>query len=280
MSNANFIISYDGPALIEHKMSVRDLIPVLEAVQKLLDTTNSILNDEGTEIQIHVQATEPKCFSIDFILQIVQHLENLPHDTFDALFDVNRLIRILFGKDGLIACIKRLKGNADNNANIPEDLLDLYHDLSIRKLIEKIISPLKKPGFEEISISDDRKKIIKIGKKEVPYFCVPKMEEKILSEKHLRLKLSIITLTFKKGNKWRLSHKDKTISVTITDDAFLREIDEDIAKFSKGDTLICSVLERQKQNVKGVKSEYILEKVITHKHAGEQLGLDLPTKKP
>lgn len=271
MSKANFIISYDGPALIEHKMNVQDLVPVLGAVQKLLDTTNSILNDEGTKIQVDVQVTEPKCFSVDFIVQILQqleHLQNVPHDIpVRVISDVGRIIRILFEENGLLASIKQFEGKTDDSVNISEELRDLYHNHLIRKLIEKIIRPLKKPGFEEISISNGRKQIFKINKEEAPYFRAPKIEEKILLEKHLKLELSIIALTFKKGNKWQLSHEGKKINVTITDDAFLREIDEDIAKFSKGDTLICSVLERKKQTVKGEKSEYILEKVITHKHA-------------
>ena len=54
MSRATFTIAYDGPALTNHTMDVRDLAPAMLAVGQLCDAANVVLNGERSKIQVHV----------------------------------------------------------------------------------------------------------------------------------------------------------------------------------------------------------------------------------
>jgi len=66
MSEATFTIVYDGPALRDHSMDVRDLAPAMLGLGELFDAANSALNGDNARIKVQVKATEPGCFQITF----------------------------------------------------------------------------------------------------------------------------------------------------------------------------------------------------------------------
>lgn len=66
MSRATFTIAYDGPALRDHAMDVRDLAPAMMGLGQLFDAANTALNGDGTRVRVQVKATEPGCFQINF----------------------------------------------------------------------------------------------------------------------------------------------------------------------------------------------------------------------
>jgi hypothetical protein len=81
---------------------------------------------------------------------------------------------------------------------------------------------------------------------------------------------SIVSLSFKAGNKWRLSDGHGSAkSVTVHDAEFLEKIDSNDVRFGKGDLLIFNVREVDRRTPKGLKSEYEILRVIEHRPAGE-----------
>src|ERR1700733_2424669 len=72
MSRATLTIAYDGPALREHAMDVRDLAPAMLGVGQLLDAANAALNGDNARIKVQVKATEPGCFQITF--EVIQSM--------------------------------------------------------------------------------------------------------------------------------------------------------------------------------------------------------------
>ena len=63
-----FHVVYDGRALDEHLMDVRDLSPAMLAISDLLTHTNKELNGDKLEIQLKVRANfKAGSFGIEFV---------------------------------------------------------------------------------------------------------------------------------------------------------------------------------------------------------------------
>jgi hypothetical protein len=101
----------------------------------------------------------------------------------------------------------------------------------------------------------------------------PEVPEEILTDAVRRSAYSIISLAFKEDNKWRLNDGSNAISVSIDDADFLQKVDNNQASFSKGDILICDVRVIQRQTDSGLRTEYIVERVVERRPAARQLPL-------
>jgi hypothetical protein len=50
-------VVYDGPALAEHAMDVRDLAPALLAIAETLEEANTVLNGNRAQVRVQVHAS-------------------------------------------------------------------------------------------------------------------------------------------------------------------------------------------------------------------------------
>ena len=82
-----------------------------------------------------------------------------------------------------------------------------------------------------------------------------------------RYAFSIVSLAFKEDNKWRLTDGQNTFSVLMKDEAFQYKVDNNDIAFAKGDVLVCDLRTVQWQVEDGVKSEYEVVRVVTHRSA-------------
>ena len=297
MSRATLTIAYDGPALRDHAMDVRDLAPAMLGLGQLFDAANSALNGDNAQIKVQVKATEPGCFQITFevIQTIGDHLIALlsgPHVTAAANL-IGLLVGVPTGGIGLISLIKRLKGGkfdkieqlpegtvrltfGDENIDVPISLLRLYQDVAVRTATQKIVEePLKKEGIDSFEIRDHQKVIVHITKKESGFYAKPQVPDSTLVDDIRTSAFSIISLAFKEDNKWRLNDGTNAISAAIEDIDFLNRVDANQISFSKGDILICEVRVVQKQTEGGLKTEYTVVRVVEHRPGARQLPLPL-----
>jgi hypothetical protein len=297
MSSATITIAYDGPALRDHAMDVRDLAPAMLGLGQLFDAANSALNGDNAQIKVRVKATEPGCFQITFevIQTLGKHLIALlagPTVTAAANL-VGLLVGVPAGTIGLIGLIRFLKGGkfdkvdslpagmvrltiGDEHIDIPLALLRLYQDVAVRTATQKVIEePLKRDGMESFEVREHLRVIVRITRKEAPYFAKPNVPDATLVDDIRRSAFSIISLAFKEDNKWRLNDGANAISATIEDEDFLSRVDANQIAFSKGDILICDVRVLQKQTDAGLKTEYTVVRVVEHRPAVRQLPLPL-----
>jgi hypothetical protein len=82
MSNhERFHVVYDGPALTEHRMDVRDLAPALVAFADLFTAANKEINGDAAEVRVQVNASfKAGSFGIDLVAS--QHLLSQIKDIF------------------------------------------------------------------------------------------------------------------------------------------------------------------------------------------------------
>lgn len=295
MSKASFTIAYDGPALRDGAMDVRDLAPALLAVGQLFDAANSVLNGDNARVNVQVTATGQGSFEIVFDL-----LQTLPQqlvgifsgEVVTAALNLKELV--ITGTavtGGLVWLIKYLSGRKierteqlseskvrltieGESIEVPITLLRLYQDLAVRTALQQVVDePLKREGIDVFEIRENKRPIITVVQSEAIYFAKPELADEVLIQETRRSAFSIISLAFKEDNKWRLFDGNTQISALIEDQSFLQRVDANQIAFAKGDILLCEVRVTQKRTGEGLRTDYVVEQVVEHRPAARQLPL-------
>jgi len=64
-----FSVSYDGDALTQNTMDVRDLAPALLALGQSFERVNSLSNGDRASVSLRIRATKPGSFEVVLFLQ-------------------------------------------------------------------------------------------------------------------------------------------------------------------------------------------------------------------
>ncbi|MDA0734767.1 MAG: hypothetical protein O2909_08055 [Chloroflexi bacterium] len=67
-TSTELVFAYEGDALTEHTMDVRDLAPALLAFGQAFERANSLLNGERAVINPRIRATQPGSFELWLLL--------------------------------------------------------------------------------------------------------------------------------------------------------------------------------------------------------------------
>ncbi|KKW10529.1 MAG: hypothetical protein UY50_C0032G0005 [Parcubacteria group bacterium GW2011_GWA2_49_9] len=296
-TTALFRLAYDGPALANHEMDVKDLAPALLAVGELLEEANSILNNNRVSLTVNIKATEPG--SIDVVLSAFQSLSSQVVGLFNSdgtnallnVVDILKLLGIGGGTTGLIALIKWIKNRPIKNItkidtkNFKIEMedgevrmtnkteIDLFSVLSIRKNMETIVhTPLKREGIEKVAFSINDKKE-EINKKESEYFEAPVVSEEPIDEIEIEQSLQIVNISFQPGGKWRFSDGNATFFADILDEEFVEKVQRNMTSFAKDDVLRVKLKRKQSILSGSIKTDYIILKVLDHRSAAITIKL-------
>ncbi len=271
---------YDGPALQSGDMNVRDLASALLAMSDIIEKANRTLVGDETEVSINIHSVERGSFTVE--LSVIQSLYKQAIKFFSSN-TVNAFINISIVVGGLFKLVKVAKGRLpkrilplDSKANevriefeegdsfvVRKESVELFRDLEIRTKTFEVIKPLEREGVEEFVLEPQKKESIKVGKEEIIYFIPPIPGEEQLGENETEQTFSIVSLSFKEDNKWRLSDGVNVYNVKFLDEDFQRRIQRGIG-FTKHDLLKVKLRTRQWRNMTGLKTEYEVLKVIEH----------------
>ncbi|KQF79219.1 hypothetical protein APC21_05315 [Acinetobacter baumannii] len=287
-----FHVVYDGKALEEHLMDVRDLAPAMMAISDLLTHANKEINGDKLEIQLNVKANfKTGCFGIEFVehLSWVNQIKDLlVGPTATALANASGILGLVgfFGGAtvGVIQIYKKLKGNPPvkieetvdhakvfytetEYLEVDKRALRLYRSKVIASDIEKMLEPLSKDGIDSFYVVKemlDENVELFIDKKEVEYFKFQDIDDH-LSESITETFLQIESISFKEKNKWRFNNGGSTFNASITDEVFLQKIDSGLLRFGKGDLLKVKLKTIQFLAHTKLKTEFEVMEVIEHK---------------
>ncbi|MDQ9818369.1 hypothetical protein RFY44_05675 [Acinetobacter bereziniae] len=287
-----FHVVYDGKALEEHVMDVRDLAPAMMAISDLLAHANKEINGDKLEIQLNVKANfKTGCFGIEFIehLSWVNQIKDLlVGPTATALANASGILALVgfFGGAtvGVIQIYQKLKGKPPvkieetvENAKVfyseteylevDKRALRLYRSKVIASDIEKMLEPLSKDGIDSFYVVKemfDENVELFIDKKEIEFFKFQDIDDH-LNESITETFLQIESISFKEKNKWRFNNGGSTINASISDDAFLQKIDSGLLRFGKGDLLKVRLKTIQFLAHTKLKTEFEVVEVIEHK---------------
>ena len=72
MSKASFRVAFDGEAVAQHTMNVRDLAPALLALSDAFIEANQIVHGEKTAVEVHITPQiDENCF--DICIEVIQY---------------------------------------------------------------------------------------------------------------------------------------------------------------------------------------------------------------
>lgn len=309
MSATRFTIAFDGPALNEGRMDVRDLAPALLSLGRFIEASNRTINGPDHPVKVEAVATGIGSFevAIDVILPLWETLRGLliSSDVDGALklLQIMGLVTVGVGpaSKGLIWLLREIRGkpitsaahNKDGTVTVrypgddgsqtsvvvPLEVLRLYQEVAVQKELSQLLKTLEKEAVDSISFYYPEKGMEVIS----PPVVLTKSDRSLvrpvdpISETVIdttqKMALSIRSLAFQEGNKWRLFDGQNVITATIEDRDFLDKVDRSIARFAKGDVLICLVRTVQMQTLEGLKTEHTVLQVDEHRPAPTQFSI-------
>lgn len=304
MSQAHFSLTYDGDAVRDGEIDVADLAPALLALAQAVKSTGKVVL--GSEADVSLKIRTMKSGSFEVLMNAVVNGDvglfwNIvkqfyaSEDAQTALAVVETLfaagavgsvgyagvVRFLQWRRGrALQRQRRLEGGA-TEVTIDGDTLTLApgafeaaQDPAVRTGLEKSIAePLDRDGIDEVRFANGSDPIT-VKKEDREFFRSSNATDDEFASTYEKV-FSIVTLSFRSENKWKLHDGQGTRFVTISDEEFLAKIDAG-EKFGKGDLLHCLVKEVSARTASGsFKSQYEILKVIEHKPFSPPAKLDL-----
>ena len=283
MAQTEFLVTYDGPALTDGRMPVRDLAPALLALGNLFAEASLVAYPDREPVALDIKATAGGSFDVHLILHAVDAWDKVvdlfSSDTATALLQLKDYI--IASGAGLLWLVSRLRGRRikvqqaldagrirltlDNETavDLPVQVWDLYQNIEVRKNARQFVDPLTRDGINSVEFYEERGVTLRLDKIDVSAFDVPEIEDMPLLDQELEMFVAITSVTFAKGNKWRFTAGDDTFYAAIEDPEFLRRVDLGEA-FRKGDMLRCRMRLVQSRRGDGLHTERHVVRVIEH----------------
>lgn len=286
---AGFTVVYDGPALADHSIDVRDLAPALFALGELFEEANRTCNDDRAKVNLVVRATPAGSFEVELrlIQTLAQQLTGILSGS-EVTAALN-LKEIVFGVGstavGLIAFFKWLRGRRPSavepdgdrvrvtveNATIVvnQKVLALSENIRVHRAVAALTRPLEREGVDVLRIKDGEAVIETIDCEDLASFkfAVAEDVEEEISDETYRMALTLVSVVFRDDNKWRVSDGSAEFYVSMVDDRFMELVAQGRVSFTAGDILICKLRSRQTRAGARLKTDYEVVEVFEHKRA-------------
>jgi hypothetical protein len=293
-ATVHFSIKYDGPALADHQMDVRELAPALIALSNLLEEANKAAYPDSNEVRVQVKGNfKGGSFGVDFIAlqtisqQIVTMLTGPQASAAANLSGILQGIGLIGGGTyGLIGLIKWLKGRKpisitkhgdmeifeirtlEEIETFEVDLVTgrLYRSRVVRQSLAKVLKPLERDGIDVFATGINGVTQNVVTKDELPSFIESAQEADVVSDTTTEgALLQVESAVFKDGNKWRFNDGATTFFAEITDRGFLERVESGSERFGKGDVLVVDLRRVQTITDNGLRLDYKVEWVRQHR---------------
>lgn len=262
MDRVSFDLVYDGPALSEHKMDVRDLAPALAGTGDLIRDANNLFNKDLAGVRVLVNSEHSRgCFSIS--LELLQTLFEAAKGllgsegvkTAKEILEWLDLLKPLVGgaavgglgvfgyyrwragrplssvqsvRDVGPGGMIRVEVQGDNNSvNISPIVFAMAHDSRIARDAKKVIAPLNRPGIEQLRTTFQGRPQLNFDKEDakavIETTALVQQEGNILSKGAMIAHLTPYDAQFDpEAKQWQFRLGGRPITVDISDTPIAR----------------------------------------------------------
>jgi hypothetical protein len=302
MAETTFEVSYDGDALRDGRMPVRDLAPALLALGQLFTEASQLLYPDNDPVSLEIEATQEGSFLVDLIL----HAAGAGWDQVSHLSGGEGLTALVIFKEfvvgdsvdmSLFGLVKELRGRRvveevpgtepgevalrvedGSELVVKAEVAGLNKDPQIRKKVREVVEPLRREGIDELEFRSDAKPTVRLNKDDVPAFEVPEIEDaEVLSEQEIDVFLDVLTAELEQGStrKWRFGGIGGSFWAPIEDAGFMEEFFHRKQMLGVGDRLHAKVKIIQKRDPATNKIRVERQVMQVHEviEAPEQLSL-------
>lgn len=307
MAETSFEVKYDGEALRDGRMPVRDLAPALLALGQLFTEASQLLYPENDPVSLEIEATKEGSFSVDLIL----HATAMGWDQVASMSAMEGLTALYVFKDfvigdsadmSLFKLIKWLKGRRiveeedgpepgtttlrtedGSELIVKAEVAGLNRDPRIRRKVRDVVEPLRKDGVDTLQFRSGSDKAVEFEKEDIPAFEVPDdQDDEVVSRQEIDVYLEVFTADLEEGSgrKWRFGGLGQTFMAPIEDPQFLEKVARHEEVFGSGDQLHATVEIVQKRDpaTNKIRAERRIVKVHDLLKAPEQLSLQERTE--
>ena len=272
MSTAQFQIKFDGEGLRAGTMDVRSLAPSLLAIADLIDESNRVINQNRASVSLKVRGDfEASSFesTLELTLSFYEQTRALllgsdVQDAKELLQTIGVLGGSALGVRSLLGLLKKIRGRkpkrvrlekqsgAESKAIIElegEDVetskpvADLYNDIKVLQAAREIARPLDEQGIDVLELGEKTGGRQRIDKSDLPALEAPLAEvgEETLLDSTYRRVFGVVRPSFSEDYVWTLSDGENNIRVTMSDTAFLKEVESGAPAFSSGSLIEADV---------------------------------------
>lgn len=284
-----FVLTFEGVALETHSMAVADLAPALLALGEIFHEANLVSDPGAPSVGLEIRAFEGHSFEVTLSLAqpgpVQGILRLLTGQDTDALLNLIVLVTFTFGaivwlwrhrparQERVAPGTTRSIAEDGTTLDIPSAVVALLQRPTVRKNAQRVVEPLRQEGVDTLKIESGGVEPLVVAASEREAFDVPTVPEVDLGSQQLAIPLTITTVNFAEGRKWRFSHGEEAFFATIEDEGFLKKVDTREETFAKGDILRCRVRLQDWQTETGTRHEWAVEEVLEHVRVGTNLTL-------
>lgn len=293
MATYDFSVRYYGNAINDGKMPVRELASSLIALSDSFKDIQQIINPNENTVSLEIKATEEGSFIVDLILAngadiVSKTIDMLSGKESTALINLMAYMEVFRGVIELLKPLRKEK--VQIKEALPEGYVKLtltdgtiietnsnslkaYQNVEFRNNLKNIVEPLEKDGIDGIEIDSKKTDKIVVEKGDLENFEVPNPEDKELESTVSEDFLQIINVAFEHG-KWKFSNGTSQFFANIEDADFIKSVIENKTQFGSTDVLKVKMRTNRKFTRDGLKSEFIIEKVLEHIKDSQQIELN------
>jgi hypothetical protein len=301
MAETSFEVKYEGEALRDGRMPVRDLAPALLALGQLFTEASQLLYPENEPVSLEIEATKEGSFEVGLVLHAAgmawDQISTNPLGSAGALLIFKEAI-IGGNKDiSLFGLVKWLHGKLvkaeepgsepgevilvledGSKITVPLEVAALNRDPQIRKKLRQVVEPLRREGVDSLEIRTDDKPTVELNEEDVPAFEVPELEPaEVISQQEVDVFLDVLSPDLEKGGnrKWRFGGLGGNFMADIEDAGFMEKVAQREATFGVGDQIHAKVQIVQKRDpgTNKIRDERRVLEVLEVINAPEQLSL-------
>lgn len=299
----DFWFVYDGPAVADGRVPVRDLAPALIALGDLFQIANEVIEPSAPAVRLEVRAFNDGSFrsALSAATDVIEAgllsdpaialstLVTLITDPAKGVFGILRMIkgRIIGFKrnaDGSTT-ITTETGNVYNFPQAQNSVITIIENAPARNAAAAVTKELRdKPGLDEIRIERPNQEPLVITKgeaQEMPEWAVDMAEPEPLNETEFEAVLIPLqpTLDPRYMARFMMAGSDQIIRARIEDETYWRRIHSHEEGFLEGDTMRVRLRMKQWPPEADKPTEWTVLEVISHKHP-EGRAVPLPFQEP
>jgi hypothetical protein len=278
MAETTFGVKYEGAALADGRMPVRDLAPALLALGELFREASKELYPDLPSPSLDVKATEKGSFDVLMVLsadgmweQVVNMLTakgptaltNLLGLVIDGAVVGTGLFKLI----QIVGKRQVEKEEATDNPDMMRLILDdetvieapagtirLYRNPKIRRAARDSVAPLKRPEVDQVKFQtpEDEAEPLTVKKGDVPAFdlAAETKDEEVVSETEIDVTLDVFSPELEPGSerKWRFGGLGESFMAKIEDPEFAEKVANHEEVFGVGDQLEATVEIVQKRD--------------------------------
>jgi len=281
-------IRFDGGALTNHRMDVRELGPSLTALADLFAAAHRTLDEGYTQPPaLQATATAEGSFAVELFLNYGSSALGEARDLLNsheavASATAVTLVGATFGSLRYLV-LRFRKGHAGELSH-PEpgsltvtwpdgtvlettpEAHELANVMDFRRAAKELIRPLEQEGIDSIELSSQRPlPPVRIETHDAQGFEFIEPESDLIAEYVRTVGLRLVSVAFQETHKWRVSDGSATFWASVHDLNFLQRISDNTERFARDDVLLCKVRDRQLRATDGsLAVDHVIEEVIRH----------------